>query len=113
MPLNGGVKGLLILGSSCLRWLTGLVAGHGNFRYHLKKMGLIEDDICRLCLEEAETAVHILCQCPALASRRATVLGRRFIGEDSAANLKFKDILALTRDLVMKLEVENFSASGP
>ena len=107
-PLEGIAKGLLGLKRSSLSWLIAMVTGHGNFRLHLKKLNLVEVDDCRLCLEEQETAVHILCHCPALASIRMSVFGHRFLAEDKLDSLKFKDVLAFSQDLVMRTEAVSF-----
>jgi len=85
-----------------------MVTGHSNFRLHLKKLNLIEEEDCRLCLEDQETTVHILCHCPALASTRMSVFGQRFLAEDKLDNLKFKDMLAFSQDLIMRTEAVSF-----
>jgi len=107
-PLKDIAKGLLALKRSSLSWLIAMVTGHGNFRLHLKKLKLVEEEDCRLCLEEQETAVHILCNCPALASTRMSVFGQRFLAEDKLDNLKFKDMLAFSQDLIMRTEAVSF-----
>ena len=85
-----------------------MVTGHSNLRCHLKKLNLVEIDECRLCLEEEETAVHILCQCLALASKRLSAFDQRFIAEDELVSLQFKDMLAFSEGLVMRTEVLSF-----
>ena len=96
-PLVGKAKRLLWLKRSALSWLMAMVTGHGNFRCHLKKLNLIGTDECRLYLEEEETTVHILCHCPALASKRLSAFGQRFIAEDELESLHFnqRSLLAL------------------
>lgn len=94
-----------------LSWLTALVTGHGPYMYHLRKMTLTDNDMCRLCLEEPETAAHILCQCPAMAGIRLTIVGRPFIGEAQIDQLTYKDMLELTRDAYIR-SILTYECSG-
>ncbi|KAJ8910517.1 hypothetical protein NQ315_012814, partial [Exocentrus adspersus] len=48
-----------------LRALVGLYTGHCRLRHHMHRIGLAEDAECRLCMEDDETAEHVLCTCPA------------------------------------------------
>ena len=57
-----------------VRILTAFLTGHCKANYHLKKMGLRTDDLCRICKEEEETARHILCECKGLENRRRRIL---------------------------------------
>ncbi|XP_055542747.1 uncharacterized protein LOC129728335 [Wyeomyia smithii] len=45
---------------------TGLITGHCPSKYHLKNIGRVQDDTCRLCNMESETSEHLLCSCGAL-----------------------------------------------
>lgn len=87
-----------------LRWLTALLTGHGNFGCHLKKLGLVEDDTCRLCLEEQETAAHILCQCPALARKRFELIGHHWIEDSAISSMSYRQMLALTQGIEVRIE---------
>jgi len=51
----------------------GLLMGHVALRAHLFNLSLAERKDCRLCGEEKEDSIHILCYCPALAFRRYTL----------------------------------------
>jgi hypothetical protein len=42
----------------------------GIFTGHLFKLGLIDDPTCERCLEEDESATHVLCDCEAIAYLR-------------------------------------------
>jgi len=42
-------------------------------------MGLNDNPICRKCVTEEETSVHVLCACEALASLRHSYLGSLFL----------------------------------
>jgi hypothetical protein len=56
-------------------WVVGLLTGHCHLKGHLFKMGLTDDPICERCLEEDESATHILCDCDAIANLRFRHLG--------------------------------------
>ncbi|XP_063904786.1 uncharacterized protein LOC135123839 [Zophobas morio] len=57
-----------------LRKLIGFLTGHYQFNKHLHTIGVVTDPICRGYNEEQETAEYILCECPALASYRESIL---------------------------------------
>jgi hypothetical protein len=48
-----------------LRWMVGLLTGHCHLQGHLFKLGLTDDPTCERCLNEDESATHILCDCEA------------------------------------------------
>jgi hypothetical protein len=56
-------EGLLKLNRDQLRWMVELLTGHCHIKGHLFKLGLADDPICERCLEEDESATHILCNC--------------------------------------------------
>lgn len=92
-------KEVLDMNRAHLSKLAALVTGHGAFKYHLKVMGVAEDDTCRLCLEDSETAIHIICECPALARARRNVLGTDLICISGLRDIPYKKLIALTRDI--------------
>ncbi|KAJ8915875.1 hypothetical protein NQ315_015486 [Exocentrus adspersus] len=47
-----------------------------NLRHHMHIIGLAEDAECRLCMEDDETAEHVLCTCPAADRTRFSILGK-------------------------------------
>jgi hypothetical protein len=63
-------KDLLKLNRQQLRWVIGLFTGHCHLEGHLFKLELIDDPTCNRCLEEDESATHILCDCEAIAYLR-------------------------------------------
>jgi hypothetical protein len=71
-------KGLLKLNRDQLRWIVGLFTGHCRLKKHLFKLGLMDDPTCDRCLEEDESATHILCDCEATAHLRCH-LGKFFM----------------------------------
>jgi hypothetical protein len=54
--------------------------GHCHLKGHLFKLGLTDDPICERCLQEDESATHILCNCEAVAHVRFRHLGQFFLG---------------------------------
>jgi hypothetical protein len=66
-PSAKRTKDLLELNRDQLRWVVGLLTGHCHLKGHLFKMGLTDGPICERCLEDDESATHILCDCEALA----------------------------------------------
>ena len=75
-PCNQKSKKILNLNKKYLNIYIGLITGHCPSRYHLKKLGLSQIDICRFCDCETETSKHILCDCSALSARRRQMLNR-------------------------------------
>ena len=57
-----------------LRTLVGIYTGYCGVRHHMHRIGLAENAECRLCLDD-ETMEHVLCQCPAAARLRLSLLG--------------------------------------
>lgn len=74
---------LLQLNRVKLRQVLALITGHGHFRKHLHKIGILPNDpMCRLCHMSEETAEHILLECRSLRSRRRAIFGFLQPGED-------------------------------
>jgi hypothetical protein len=72
----GRIKDLLKLNRDQIRQVIGLLTGHCHLKGQLFKLGLIDDPICKRCLEEDESATHIPCDCEAVAYLRFHQLGR-------------------------------------
>jgi hypothetical protein len=66
-PSAKRTKDLLRLNRDQLRWVVILLTGHCHLKGHVFKMGLTDDPICERCLEDDESATHVLCDCEALA----------------------------------------------
>jgi hypothetical protein len=79
-PSARRTKDLLKLNRDELRWVVGLLTGHCHLKGHLSKLGLANDPICKRCLEEDESATHILCDCEAVAHITFRHLGQFFYG---------------------------------
>jgi hypothetical protein len=56
--------------------VLGLLAGHCHLRRRLFKLGLTDNPTCESCLEEDESAIHIVCDCEAIAYLRFRHLGQ-------------------------------------
>lgn len=63
-------KYLLSMNRTKLCVIIQFYTGHACLKYHLYKMGLVEDPMCRLCIEDEETASHVALDCPALENVR-------------------------------------------
>ena len=92
-------KQIITLSKQELRSLTGLLTGHCPLRYHLNNMGLAEDNRCRYCQEQVETAEHIICGCEALIRKRLQYFERAFINPSDAANIPLKAVLEFINSL--------------
>jgi hypothetical protein len=66
-PSARRTKDLLKLNRDQLRWVVGLLTEHDQLKGHLFKLGLTDDPTCERCLQEDESATHILCDCEATA----------------------------------------------
>lgn len=60
-----------------------MITGEGSLEYHLVKMNIKDDDNCSLCLDEADTAAHIVSEYPALASKKLRIIGRILLNVNS------------------------------
>jgi hypothetical protein len=59
--------------------VVGLLTGHCHLKGHLFKFELTDDPIGERCLEEDESATHILCDGEAVAHVRFRKLGQFFM----------------------------------
>ncbi|XP_063380948.1 uncharacterized protein LOC134667460 [Cydia fagiglandana] len=77
MPsMNGKLtRALLQLGKVRLSMVTSVITGHGLFNKHLFITGVTDSPLCRGCMEEEETASHVVLECSGLAPYRAKHLG--------------------------------------
>lgn len=100
-PQKLKVDKLLNLSKKDIRTLTGLITGHHPVNYHLKKMGLAEDDKCRLCLLDKETTEHLLCTCEAAGRRRLDHLGKGILTTNELAEKAPEHILRFYKSLEM------------
>jgi hypothetical protein len=66
-PSARRTKDLLRLNRDQLRWVVGLLTGHCHLKGHLFKLRLTDNPACERCLQENESAMHILCDFEAIA----------------------------------------------
>ena len=92
---------LLGLNRSYLKALVGLYTGHCRLRHHMHKIGLAPNSECRLCMEDEETAEHVLCTCPAAGRIRLNLFGEASLKMENLRNA-FPDALI---DFIKKLEL--------
>jgi hypothetical protein len=83
---------LLSMTKERMRWTIGVFTGHGKFRYHLKKIKLIDDDTCRYCDMEEESAEHIICHCDRLMHKRFYAFGNHYLDPPDMSGYKLTRI---------------------
>ena len=86
-----------------LRTLVGVLTGHFNFNKHLQNMGLAISSLCSRCLEDEDTAYHLVCLCPSLARRRFKILGNFVLSEQEFSKFGIKDIQKFISGLQLDL----------
>jgi hypothetical protein len=92
-------KDLLKLLRDQLRWTVGLFTGHCHLKGHLFKLGLTDDPTCERCLEEDESATHILCDCEATAHLRVRHLGQFFMEPSDFYDIPISKVLYFSRSV--------------
>lgn len=74
--INPGLsRRLMQLKRPALRLLTGAITGHALLNKHLFTLGVTDSPLCRACMEDDETAAHVILACPGVAAYRAKHLG--------------------------------------
>lgn len=68
------------------------LTGHGIFKEHLCKIGVISDKLCRFCQEEDETVTHILEDCIRFDYERYVLFGDTNISITDFSMMKFKEM---------------------
>ena len=61
----------------------------------LDKPGRTQQQDCRLCRDEKEDCVHVVCHCPALACIRYGTLGRKFLKPKDLEKLRVIGLISL------------------
>ncbi|XP_063390420.1 uncharacterized protein LOC134676066 [Cydia fagiglandana] len=67
--------------------VTRILTGHCKLNKHMFQIGKKQDATCRFCQESEETAMHILCSCGPLMSKRSTYLGRHVVQPYEVQNI--------------------------
>ena len=92
-------KILLDLNRREMRMVMHMLTQHNPLRYHLHRIGQVEDPLCSRCGMELETPRHIVEECPALAHLRIRVFNAFSITlKEIVSNRSFK---ALVRYLTL------------
>ena len=79
------------------RLVTQILTGHGTLRYHQHRLGLSAKPNCRGCEALEESSLHVLCDCPAYARARLTLLGAAFLKPQQISGLPIRDLLLFWR----------------
>ena len=87
---------ILNLGRKTLSWVVQLITGHNFMRRHESLVLENDENECRLCLEDEETTLHIMAECPALARVRAQIFGTTF--QSTPLLWSTKEIVSFVRE---------------
>jgi hypothetical protein len=98
-PSARRTKDLLKLNRDQLRWIVGLFTGHCHLKGHLFKLGLMDDTTCERCLEEDESATHVLCDCEAIAHLRFCHLSQFFMEPSDFYDAPISKVLHFIRSV--------------
>jgi hypothetical protein len=79
--------------------MIGLLTGHCHLKGYIFKLGLIDDPTCLRCLEEVESATHVLCDCGTIAYLRFRHLGQYFIEPSNYYDAPLNRALHFTRSI--------------
>ena len=80
-PCQRDTRFFLKLSRVRLRLMAAFVTGHGPFCYSLFRSGLITSDRCS-CGEAAETAMHVMADCPRFSLIRLETWGDTTVNTD-------------------------------
>nr|XP_034174838.1 uncharacterized protein LOC117601763 [Osmia lignaria] len=94
-PSASRTKELLAISRKKIRTCIGLLTGHITLRAHLHKLDRAEQINCRLCGEEKEDSIHILCRCPVLALKRYRIWGKMFLRPSDLKGAKMSNLCGL------------------
>jgi hypothetical protein len=98
-PSAKKTKDLLRLNRDQLRCVVGLLTGHCHLKGHLFKLGLTADPICKRCLEDDQSRIHILCDCEAVAYTRFHHLGQYFMESSDYYDIPIDKVLHFIRSM--------------
>jgi hypothetical protein len=79
--------------------MVGLFTGHCHLKGHLFKLRLTDDPTCERCLEEDESATHILCDCEAIAHLRFRQLDQFFMEPSDYKDAAISKVLHIIRSV--------------
>lgn len=95
---HNSAQRILGLSKPYIRAITRILTGHCRLSHHLHKMGLTESGLCRFCMEEPETPMHILCTCGPLFPTRNRIFGRHIMSSQEVRQLTPQKILLLFKE---------------
>ncbi len=73
------VKEITNLDRKTVSAVVQIITGHNYLGRHNVVVGDTDDDECRFCMEDEETSLHIVAECPALHAARRTAFGVHFL----------------------------------
>jgi hypothetical protein len=68
-PLPSRTKNFQAMSRPVLKVTVGLLKGYTTLRDHIFKAQLTQQQVCRLCSDEKEDSVYIVCHCLVLACK--------------------------------------------
>ncbi|XP_011687449.1 PREDICTED: uncharacterized protein LOC105449763 [Wasmannia auropunctata] len=98
LSLRSRANELLSMSRTKARVGVGLLTGHVALRGHLYNLGITTQKKCRLCGEESEDSIHILCHCPALVCKRYRSWGNIFVKPKDLEDKKVNSFIRLATD---------------
>jgi hypothetical protein len=93
------MKDLLKLNRDQLRRVVDLFTGHCHLKGHIFKLGLMDDLICKRCLEEDVSATNMLCDCEGIAYLRLHHMGQLFMEPSDYHDAPINEVLHFTRNV--------------
>ncbi|XP_032689440.1 uncharacterized protein LOC116852838 [Odontomachus brunneus] len=97
-PSKSRARELLTMNKKKLRLAINLLTGHMALRAHLYNLKMAEQKNCRLCGEEEEDSIHILCRCPLLAIRRYRSWGQMFSEPKDLKEMRINKLCGLVNN---------------
>jgi hypothetical protein len=98
-PSARRTKDLLKLNRDQFRWLVGLFTGHCHLKGHLFKLGFTYDPTCERCLEEDDSATHVLCDCEAITHLKFRHLGQYILEASDYYDAPINKVLYFIRSV--------------
>lgn len=63
-------KDVISSGKKRIKTLIEIITGHCSLNKHMNRLDVRDSNICRCCLNEEETLLHLICECEAIVSQR-------------------------------------------
>jgi hypothetical protein len=92
---NKRTEQILNLTKTEIKTLTGILTGHCGLRYHMHRIGKGLENTCRLCMEESETAQHVMWI-------RLERFEKGFMSPQTVKNLRPKSILGFLKAIQLE-----------